>query len=167
MLKNKKGFTLIELLFVIAIIGLLSTLAIISLRSARIEARDAKRRADIATLQSGLNVYFDQNDKYPSNGCVWDPLFGAFLCIADQATPWWVPDLRGYMSPPPADPGGHQDPTFDVYIYFPSELADPKSYNLLFMLEKGPQEDNCGLGPVRIGGIAGGSFNLWSTRCPD
>jgi len=60
-----KGFTLIELLVVIAIIGLLSTLAVVSLNSARSKARDARRTSDIRQLQTGLDMYYNDNGKYP------------------------------------------------------------------------------------------------------
>ncbi len=60
MFKNKKkGFTLIELLVVIAIIGILSSVVLASLNSARKKSRDARRVADIKQIQLALELYFD------------------------------------------------------------------------------------------------------------
>ena len=64
-ISDKKGFTLIELLVVISIIGLLSSLAVVSLNSARAKARDAVRKGDMAQLRTALNLYFDENGHYP------------------------------------------------------------------------------------------------------
>lgn len=64
--KNKKGFTLIELLIVIAIIGLLATLAIVSLTTAQRKARDTKRVADVKSIQSALELYYSDNAAYPT-----------------------------------------------------------------------------------------------------
>lgn len=55
--KKRKGFTLIELLAVIAIIGLLSTVVISSLNSARKKARDAVRAKDMQTIYTMLTQY--------------------------------------------------------------------------------------------------------------
>ena len=67
MKKNKKGFTLIELLVVIAIIGLLATLSVIALNTARVKARDARRVSDIKQMQTALEMYFDSNNgNYPA-----------------------------------------------------------------------------------------------------
>lgn len=63
---NKKGFTLIELLVVIAIIGLLSTLAVVALNSARQKSRDSKRVADTKQIQTALELYFSDANKYPA-----------------------------------------------------------------------------------------------------
>ena len=57
--KNKKGFTLIELLVVIAIIGILSSVVLASLNSARKKSRDARRIADLGQIRLALELYFD------------------------------------------------------------------------------------------------------------
>lgn len=63
--KDKKGFTLIELLVVIAIIGILSSVVLASLNSARLKSRDARRISDIKQIQLALELYFDSNANYP------------------------------------------------------------------------------------------------------
>ena len=65
MYKDKKAFTLIELLVVIAIIGLLSTLSVIALNSARAKARDAKRISDVKQMQVALEMYYNDMATYP------------------------------------------------------------------------------------------------------
>lgn len=68
-LRNKNqqtGFTLIELLVVIAIIGLLASVVLLALNSARAKSRDAKRLADVRQLASALELYFNDNSGYPS-----------------------------------------------------------------------------------------------------
>ncbi len=65
--KKTNGFTLIELLVVIAIIGLLSTIITASLGSAKSKSRDAKRIADIKTIQTALALYYNDNGMYPLN----------------------------------------------------------------------------------------------------
>src|SRR3989338_3249960 len=59
--KKNKGFTLIELLVVIAIIAVLASIVLVSLNTARIKGRDARRVADIKSLQVALEMYYDSN----------------------------------------------------------------------------------------------------------
>ncbi len=60
-----KGFTLIELLVVIAIIGILSSVVLASMNTARKKARDARRQADLKSLQLALESYYDTESAYP------------------------------------------------------------------------------------------------------
>ena len=63
---NKPAFTLIELLVVIAIIGILATVSIISLSNARAKSRDAKRAGDMKQVQTALELFFNDNNRYPT-----------------------------------------------------------------------------------------------------
>jgi type II secretion system protein G len=65
--QNEKGFTLIELLVVIAIIGLLASVVLLALGSARAKARDAKRVADARQVSSALELYYNDNGGYPTS----------------------------------------------------------------------------------------------------
>lgn len=70
MAKNilKQGFTLLELLIVIAIIGILVTIATASYSSAQNKSRDARRRADVKAISNAFEQFYaDNNGTYPSS----------------------------------------------------------------------------------------------------
>lgn len=62
---KRAGFTLIELLVVISIIGLLSSVTLAALSSARKKARDVLRIAHVKQLQNALEMYREQFGTYP------------------------------------------------------------------------------------------------------
>lgn len=110
---NKKGFTLIELLVVIAIIGLLSTLAVVALGSAREKARDSKRLSDLKQVQTALELYYTDNNSYPTttaSGIVLGSTDAACLndTLGFQRTGCATP----YMGLVPKDPLSEQNYTY-------------------------------------------------------
>lgn len=99
--KSGTGFTLIELLVVIAIIGILSSLVLASLNSARTKARDSKRLSDMKQVQIALEFYYDKNGQYPEENDTcqgWD--------IGNKNSQLLDGKLTGFMDNPPNDSVG-------------------------------------------------------------
>jgi prepilin-type N-terminal cleavage/methylation domain-containing protein len=101
-----RGFTLIELLVVIAIIGILSSVVLASLNSARVKGRDARRVSDVKQLQLALELYYDNEQSYPAG------TGAASTTLADLVTDNFISSIP-------------QDPTNSgsyVYTYASAEL---------------------------------------------
>lgn len=60
------GFTLVELMVVIAIIGILATLIMVTLDNTKSTARNTRRLADVKQLQLALKMYYNDNGFYPT-----------------------------------------------------------------------------------------------------
>ena len=113
----KRGFTLIELLVVIAIIGILASIVLASLDSARKKGRDARRIADIKQIQLALELAYDANGAYP-----------ATISTSTLVTP-------GYISVVPTDPTNLQAYSYSAYYTTGASAAICTSYHLGASLE--------------------------------
>ena len=60
----KKAFTLIELLIVIAIIGILSSIVVVSLGDQTDNAKDARAKFQAAQIKTEAVLYFNENSDY-------------------------------------------------------------------------------------------------------
>ncbi len=79
--RRQGGFTLIELLVVIAIIGILSSVVLASLATARNKGADAKVKAQLASARSSAQMFLETNGSY--NGAYGDV---ASDCAVDPDT---------------------------------------------------------------------------------
>lgn len=86
----ENGFTLVELMVVIVIIGLLATVVIINVLPATDQAAVTKAKADVATLEQGVEMYRLNRMRYPSG---------------DEGLQAVV--REGYVKRLPKDPWGH------------------------------------------------------------
>lgn len=119
----KNGFTLVELLVVVSLIGVLSTLVLANLNSARERARDSQRKSDLRNIQTALRMYYNDASSYPLAAAL---PWGAVWTGASGAT---------YMNTLPKDP---LSPTQDyVYTY-----VDSENYTLSACLEN-KSDDKC------------------------
>jgi general secretion pathway protein G len=66
-IKHEAGFTLIELMIVMAIIGVLATLAIPSFVSAIKHAREAVLKEDLQTMRGAIDSYTMDKQKAPQS----------------------------------------------------------------------------------------------------
>ena len=69
-MKNfKKGFTLIELLVVVAIIGILASVVLASLNSARNKGKDAAVESSISSMRAQAELGVDSSGQYIADLC--------------------------------------------------------------------------------------------------
>lgn len=150
----KRGFTLIELLVVIAIIGVLSSVVMASLNTARIKSRDAARISQLGQIRAALELYYLDYGYYPQSGCGWDCNGYRYSYIS---TSWdaFRADLAPYMSQVPVDPTNTGCPPWGANCYSYSygnvarDAATPQ-YDLTAQLEDTGSPFRCGVRGYRF-----------------
>jgi type II secretion system protein G len=106
MKSSQKGFTLIELLVVIAIIGILASVILASLNSARAKGRDSYRIQSIKQLQTALEIYYNDYNAYPTTSSAWYGNCATFGSYPTTGATGYIPNLAPkYISELPIDPG--------------------------------------------------------------
>lgn len=140
MRKNYSGFTLIELLVVISIIGLLSSIVLTSVNSARSKARNVREKSDVRQIITALELARNNSpsDKYPlsgSSGANWSCLKASGNCWranysampADQ-----LAMLQTYLPTVPQTavntPGGAACYAYDSYLYISNHPSPVGSF---------------------------------------
>ena len=93
MIKKQKAFTLIELLVVIAVIGLLSSVVLVSLGPARTKSRDARRQSDLRQVNTAMEICYDDAtcqaaDSYldTAAGAAANTVIGTYLSVPTDPT---------------------------------------------------------------------------------
>ena len=99
MSQRQRGFTLIELLVVVAIIGILSGIAFVSISGARESAYDTQIQSELSQIRSNAEQhYYDQGGTYGGGGVTGaDPYDDSegWNRIKDQIPPCSVAHLEG------------------------------------------------------------------------
>lgn len=134
------GFTLVELLVVISIIGFLASSAMYALNSARLNARDAQRLAELKNMQKALELYYDDHKYYPKIGSaiLLDPTESAGWQNAYNRWKDLAVELKEYTQIPLDDPlktveNGLKN---GYYWYYDSDAGDGnQSYGIRMRLE--------------------------------
>jgi prepilin-type N-terminal cleavage/methylation domain-containing protein len=130
---TKNGFTLIELLVAISIIAILSSISIFALNDARKSGRDAKRKADIAQIASGFELYKADCNYYPNSlptagnpltggGCNSNTYIEAIPADPDTANKY------GYVPLPPGCTGTSTCTKFQLWTALENTPASTPSY---------------------------------------
>ena len=95
----ERGFTLVELMVVIVIIGLLATIVVINVMPATDRAAVTKARADIATLEQGVEMYRLDHMRYPTSEEGLQALLAGNYIRRLPNDPWG--NAYGYSAPGP------------------------------------------------------------------
>lgn len=114
MKKSCKGFTLIELLVVVAIIAILATVVISTFTNLQKNTRDAKRKADLAALQSVLEQYHADQDNYPTG----------IIPGSALTSPAGVSPVKTYSAKLPQEPNTGRS-QYDYVPFYPAVTPVP------------------------------------------
>ncbi len=136
-MKQLRGFTLIEVMVVVVILGILAALVVPKIMSRPDDARLAKARQDIRTIEAALNLYKLDNYVYPTTDQGLEALV-AKPTIQPEPRQW---KQGGYLDRLPQDPWGRN------YLYLqPGQHGEIDIYSLGADGQQGGEGINADLG---------------------
>ena len=148
MIKKKKGFTLLEILMVMGIVGILIAVSASAFLSARLTARDARRKTDLQQIRGALQTYMADTNFYPSSQST--PTLSSGN--ASTLSTFLVSGTNQYMAEIPSDPISTMN-----YYYIPTATG----YYLCASLEgqPGTLSPNCGGADCGVNGTSASICN--------
>lgn len=145
---SSRGFTLIEIIVVLGLIGIIvaTTFAALNPITQLQKSNDAHRKTDLESLQHALELYYQDNDRYPTSTVNFQIQNGA-------ATVAWGSTWQPYMTIVPKDPVAA-----NTYVYYSPASSNGQAYYLYANLQRGvndPQACNKGNACASIGSAIG------------
>lgn len=147
---TRRGFSLVEMLVVIAIIGILSGLALSFTGALQKNTRDAQRSSDLSVIKSALQQYYADQGKYP-NTLDFELANGSALTnCSGRVSP--CTETKTYLSRMPKDPSGtayYYEPVYGIGTLTNCDLAGSVEngtchyYFLCAVLENPPETSVC------------------------
>lgn len=135
-MRKSSGFTLLELLVVIAVIGCIASIVLVSLNVARQKARDSRRLSDARQLQIVLELYYDKYDIYPATdsdtGWGWDR--SDYNGNVQEPDFLEVLKTEGLITATPVDPVNDYTNGTQIYLY--RQCSVGKGYVLQVVFER-------------------------------
>lgn len=64
---KQRGFMIIELIIAVAVIAIMTAVAVVTYRTVQAEGNDKARAADVAAIMDALEKYYDKNGEYPAD----------------------------------------------------------------------------------------------------
>lgn len=135
--KRLFGFTLVELLVVMAIIGVLVTIAGGGFRLSQVRGRDTQRKSDLKQIANALELYYSDYGAYPDSSSGMIAACGGSLAPCSWGAGEFTDGKTFYFKVVPKDPSASQS----FYYRVPDAPLNQK-FQLFAALEN-PEDPDC------------------------